>query len=146
MGWLLRVNRVLGPERNLATAARFATALRSLGGGAASPAQVSKWETGAARVGPATVRRYERLLGLPVNRLAAMAAILPDTTVTPTGGDPDRLPDLLGRYPTLNPSAGPLNSNTTRSQQSCRPVRTSISADGDREPPVFGRLPQVIPQ
>lgn len=107
MGWLLRVNRVLGPERNLATAARFATALRSLGGGAASPAQVSKWETGAARVGHGTVRRYERLLGLPVNRLAAMAAILPGAAVTPTGGDPDRLPDLLDLGLSGDPVTGP---------------------------------------
>jgi hypothetical protein len=107
MGWLLRVNRVLGPQRDLVTAARFACALRSLGGGAASPAQVSKWETGAARVGHGTVRRYERLLGLPVNRLAAMAAILPDTAVTHTGGDPAALPDLLDAGLSGDPMTGP---------------------------------------
>jgi hypothetical protein len=77
MGWLLRVNRQLGTDDTLVTAARFAAELRSSGAGPASPARVSQWETGAARVGHATVRRYERLLGLPVNRLAAMADLLP---------------------------------------------------------------------
>lgn len=79
MGWLLRVNRVLGPDRNLATAVRFAAALRASGGGPASPARVSQWETGAARVGRRTVRRYERLLGLPVDRLAAVADAIAQT-------------------------------------------------------------------
>jgi hypothetical protein len=77
MGWLLRVNRQLGTDETLVTAARFAAELRSSGSGPASPARISQWETGAARVGHATVRRYERLLGLPVNRLAAMAELLP---------------------------------------------------------------------
>jgi hypothetical protein len=108
MGWLLRVNRMLGPDQDLATAARFAGALRSLGGaGPASPAQVSKWETGAARVGHGTVRRYERLLGLPVNRLAAMAGLLPGTGVEPTGGDPHVLPDLLDAGLCADPMTGP---------------------------------------
>jgi len=80
MGWLLRVNRVLGPDPNLATATRFAAALRASGDGPASPARVSQWETGAARVGRRTVRRYETLLGLPAGRLAAIAEALPDGT------------------------------------------------------------------
>ena len=46
---------------------------------------MSQWETGAARVGHGTVRRYERLLGLPVNRLAAVAAGLPGTDGDPAG-------------------------------------------------------------
>src|SRR5215212_7092098 len=77
MGWLLRVNRMLGPDPNLATAARFAAALRASGDGPASPARVSQWETGVARVGRRTVRRYETLLGLPTDRLAAIAETLP---------------------------------------------------------------------
>jgi hypothetical protein len=83
MGWLLRVNRALGPDRSLAVAARFAAALRACGDGPASPARVSQWETGAARVSRCTVRRYERLLGLPEDRLVAVAETLPGTVLDP---------------------------------------------------------------
>jgi hypothetical protein len=74
MGWLLRVNRLLGADESLVTATQFAAALRfRAGSGPASPAQVSRWETGAVRVDYRTVRQYERLLELPVNSLVAMA-------------------------------------------------------------------------
>jgi transcriptional regulator with XRE-family HTH domain len=108
MGWLLRVNRVLGPDRNFATAARFAAALRAAGGGPASPARVSQWETGAARVSRRTVRRYERLLGLPVDRLAAVADVLavPGDAAGPEPLDRERAWRLLERAPGDAPMSG----------------------------------------
>ncbi len=73
VAWLLRINRLLGADEDFATATRFAAALRSAGGsGPASPAQISRWETGTARVDYRIVRRYEQLLGLPDNGLVAM--------------------------------------------------------------------------
>ena len=38
-----------------------------------SPAQISRWETGATRVDYRTVRRYEQVLDLPAHGLVAMA-------------------------------------------------------------------------
>src|SRR5437762_1333015 len=72
VGWLLRINRLLGADESLGKATRFAEALRS-GEGPASPAQISRWETGASRVDYRTVRRYEQVLGLPAHGLVAMA-------------------------------------------------------------------------
>jgi hypothetical protein len=109
MGWLLRVNRVLGPDPNLATAARFAAALRASGDGPASPARVSQWETGAARVGRHTVRRYETLLGLPTDRLAAIAETLPGGVdlVDPGFAGRERTGLLLERALGDDPMSGP---------------------------------------
>jgi hypothetical protein len=119
MGWLLRVNRVLGPDRNLATAARFATALRTAGDGPASPARVSQWETGAARVSRRTVHRYERLLGLPVDRLAAVAdAMAAFGDAEPAGSGPfdlDRAWRLLDRALGGAPMSGPAWDELTAS-------------------------------
>jgi hypothetical protein len=74
VAWLLRANRLFGPDERLTSLTRFAAAFR--GGcwqGPASPSQVSRWETAAVPAGFAVLRRYEQLLGLPAGQLTAVA-------------------------------------------------------------------------
>lgn len=74
VAWLLRVNRIYGPDEHLAVASRFVQALadspRDI---AASESQVSRWERAAVRVSHAVICRYEQVLGLVPGRLAAVA-------------------------------------------------------------------------
>ncbi len=72
--WLLRVNRIFGPDESLARASVFATAFH--GGcwpGTANESKVSRWETATLRVPYQAVRRYEELLGLRPGLLTASA-------------------------------------------------------------------------
>lgn len=74
IGWLLRVNRIFGPDGDFARASVFATAFR--GGcwpGTANESKVSRWETAALRVPDQAIRRYEELLVLRPGLLAATA-------------------------------------------------------------------------
>jgi hypothetical protein len=74
IAWLLRVNRVLGPDRSLSIMSNFAAAFHGGGfSGGVSDSTVSRWETGAVRVPFAAVRRYEELLKLPPGQLVTVA-------------------------------------------------------------------------
>jgi hypothetical protein len=74
IAWLLRANRLFGPDDGLTSLTAFAAAL---GGGCwqgpASPSQVSRWETAAVPAGFGVLRRYEQLLGLSAGQLTAVA-------------------------------------------------------------------------
>lgn len=75
--WALRVNRLLGAEREFAVARRFAAALRTDGwSGPVSPAQLSRWETGKTPLDYALVRRYEHLLGLVPYHLVTVVELI----------------------------------------------------------------------
>jgi hypothetical protein len=79
VGWMLRVNRVLGEDGRWAQASRFATAFA--GGawpGAAGESKISRWETAQVRIPRQALRRYEELLGLAPGRLTATASALED--------------------------------------------------------------------
>ncbi|MGR6320029.1 hypothetical protein Q2K19_25730 [Micromonospora soli] len=73
MAWLLRVNRLYGPNERWARGSDFAEAFQ---GGCwperTSVYRISRWETAAVRVPYRAVRRYEELLQLPANRLVAL--------------------------------------------------------------------------
>jgi hypothetical protein len=87
VAWLLRTNRLYGPDRELAAGRTFA---RAFGGGCADravdAAQVARWELVAARADYRTIRRYEELLGLPDHRLTVLA----DTVYREARGTPGR--------------------------------------------------------
>jgi hypothetical protein len=103
VGWLLRANRRLGPEADLRNGRRFATAFGADGDrGPVAPSHISRWETGELLVTRATVRRYERLLGLPAESLVtvrdAVYRGLPPGRRAPSDPAPetdDRLHDLI---------------------------------------------------
>ncbi|MDI6104093.1 hypothetical protein QLQ12_36430 [Actinoplanes sp. NEAU-A12] len=101
LAWLLRVNRILGPDRTMRTGTRFAAALRSQATHhPASAAQVSRWETATATVDYSTLHNYEKLLGLPTHRLVAIAYLLGRGPA----GSPPRLSAEPGRG--LEPDGG----------------------------------------
>ncbi|MDZ5445145.1 hypothetical protein U2F26_20810 [Micromonospora sp. 4G57] len=71
--WLLRVNRLYGPNEQWQRGAVFAEAFQ---GGCwperTSVYRISRWETATVRVPYLAVRRYEELLDLPANGLVAL--------------------------------------------------------------------------
>ena len=74
IAWLLRVNRIFGPDDAYVRASVFARAFP--GGcwpGTANESKISRLETAALRVPHQAIRRYEELLGLRPGRLAAAA-------------------------------------------------------------------------
>ncbi len=74
IAWLLRVNRIFGPDEGFARASVFATAFRGGGWpGTANESKISRWETAALRVPHQAIRRYEELLGLKPGLLTAAA-------------------------------------------------------------------------
>src|SRR5579859_6251404 len=106
VAWLLRANRLHGPDQRWASMTVFAAAFR---GGSwpapVSPSQISRWETAAARAGFGVLRRYEQLLGLPQGRLVAIADWVyrkasgrPGPSVLDRGLDPEdpRVQDRAG--------------------------------------------------
>jgi len=103
VGWLLRVNRRLGPDADLHNGRRFAAAFRTdKDRGPVAPSQISRWESGELLVNRATVRRYERLLGLAPESLVtvrdALYRVLPAgrrPPADPASENDDRLHDLL---------------------------------------------------
>src|SRR5262245_33127294 len=77
VAWLLRINRIYGPDEELAVGANFARAFsggpvpRSIDG-----AQVTRWERASQRAAFQVIRRYEEVLNLPSNRIVAVADVL----------------------------------------------------------------------
>ncbi|NES28109.1 XRE family transcriptional regulator [Micromonospora terminaliae] len=73
IGWLLRVNRLYGPEERWQRELDFAADFQ---GGCwaerTSIHRISRWETAAVRVPYLAVRRYEELLQLPAHRLVVL--------------------------------------------------------------------------
>src|SRR5262245_49251528 len=121
IAWLLRANRILGPDQQWAHTASFVRAFR--GGcwsGAASESTVSRWETGLLKVPYLAVRRYEELLELPPGLLVAVVDTLnryaaPTVTCQPLldRGEPppepehlDRLEELVERAHSNEPMSG----------------------------------------
>ncbi|GHJ43255.1 hypothetical protein Cs7R123_05970 [Catellatospora sp. TT07R-123] len=107
IAWLLRVNRLYGDDERLAVAARFARAYDD-GDVTASESQVCRWERATLRLSAPVIGRYERVLGLPRGRLAAVAhtlyresrGCLGPPALRPTGNADamrDRLSPLLER-------------------------------------------------
>jgi len=74
LAWLLRVNRIYGPDEQFAVASRF---VRAFAGGSrglpASESQISRWERAGSALPPGAVRRYEQLLDLGDGRITAVA-------------------------------------------------------------------------
>ncbi|MEV7230020.1 hypothetical protein AB0M79_23845 [Polymorphospora sp. NPDC051019] len=77
VGWLLRVNRRLGPDpglrvgRNFAAAFRAEEPTREL-----APSHVTRWESGQLAASRTVVARYERLLGLPADSLVVVTDLI----------------------------------------------------------------------
>lgn len=74
VGWLLRINRIYGPDDQFAVASRFVRAFAAGPRGLpASESQISRWERAASSLPPGAVRRYEHLLDLDDGRITAVA-------------------------------------------------------------------------
>lgn len=87
IAWMLRINRLYGPEPAWISGAAFSTAFA--GGcypGAASASKISRWETGLIDVPYLAIRRYEQLLGLPACGLTSTANII-TRYLSPSVGD-----------------------------------------------------------
>src|SRR3954470_3980546 len=71
-GWLLRVNRLFGPDERWARLATFAAAFPGTGWQASvSESLISRWEAALPRIPGAAARRYEQLLGTPPHLLVS---------------------------------------------------------------------------
>jgi hypothetical protein len=74
IAWLLRTNRIYGPDERLVTGAVFARAFagerwrQGVDG-----AQITRWERASQKAGYPALRRYEELLGLPTHHLVVVA-------------------------------------------------------------------------
>jgi hypothetical protein len=89
VAWLLRANRVLGPEERWLRATTFCAAFQ--GGCWPAPvpqSQLSRWETGRLRVPYLAIRRYEELLELPPGSLASVIDTINRYAAPPVGGPP----------------------------------------------------------
>jgi hypothetical protein len=89
IGWLLRTNRVFAPGVAYARAETFADAFP--GGRWPTPVSastISRWETAVTAPPHATIRRYEQLLGLPVNRLVSVIDSCVRYASAPQSGPP----------------------------------------------------------
>ncbi len=114
VGWLLRANRTLGPAGDLRSGRAFAAAFRTDGQPALAPSQITRWETGALTAGRATVRRYERLLGLEPESLVTVRDALYRTLPAARRPSPGSLParpaarlhDLLDLATSSDPLTG----------------------------------------
>jgi len=101
VAWLLRVNRLLGPNPDFVRTSTFAAAFK---GGSfprgVSGSTVSRWETASAQATFPTLRRYEEMLGLRPGALVAPADTLHRYTAPPARAEP-----VLTR-PSSDPSNG----------------------------------------
>lgn len=70
IAWLLRMNRLYGPDPDLAVARRCVGAFSGRLG-PVTPSQISRWENGVLPVPYRVIRTYEDLLGLPAGQLVA---------------------------------------------------------------------------
>ncbi|WP_157546848.1 hypothetical protein [Hamadaea tsunoensis] len=73
VGWLLRVNRMHGPDEALHSGRTFARAFPTRTSVSLAPSQITRWETGELLPARGAVRRYEGLLGLAPESLVAVA-------------------------------------------------------------------------
>jgi len=89
LGWLLRVNRLLGARSHYARLKKFAAEFAREGRLRATVATFSRWETGLSTVSYRAVRRYEQVLGLPGHALVSVI-------------------DTVSRYLSASPDAAPL--------------------------------------
>jgi hypothetical protein len=77
VAWLLRVNRIYGPDEHLAAASRFVRVFNDAPGRApVSESQISRWEHASSRIPYPVIRRYEQVLGLAGGRITAIADTL----------------------------------------------------------------------
>jgi hypothetical protein len=116
IGWLLQVNRRLGPEEALRTGRTFARAFPTDAGRPLAPSQITRWESGELPPTRATIRRYEHLLSLAPGTLVAVAdaamRTAADGAALRTGRragqdfDRDRLFRLLDRVTAADPLTG----------------------------------------
>ncbi|WP_162907084.1 hypothetical protein [Allorhizocola rhizosphaerae] len=72
IGWLLRANRLHGPNTSLRSGRTFAHAFRHDGQRELAPSHITRWESGKLVATHATIRRYEQLLDLPAESLVAI--------------------------------------------------------------------------
>jgi hypothetical protein len=103
VAWLLRVNRLLGPNPDLVRTSAFAAAFK--GGSfprSVSESTVSRWETASAQATFSTVRRYEELLGLAEGALVAPADTLHRYTSPHARPAP-----VLSRHRSTEPGSAP---------------------------------------
>ena len=129
VAWLLRANRVFGPDEHWAKASEFAQAFP--GGcwaGTADGGKISRWETAKLRVPHQAVRRYEDLLQLTPGLLTSTAGSLhgyycadpgcpaADGRSTPRRGEPpvERISALIDKARSDDVMTGPEWDELTR--------------------------------
>jgi hypothetical protein len=89
VAWLLRCNRLLGPDNDMAIGSKFARAFgRSRVGGVVDPSQVTRWELVYHRADYRVLRRYEELLHLPAHTLVTVADTIYRESVGRPGAPP----------------------------------------------------------
>lgn len=89
MGWLLRVNRLLGARPRLRRLTSFAREFsRGNSTKAATIATFSRWENGISAVTHSAVRRYEQLLGLPTLSMVSVIDTISRHMSPSTGSAP----------------------------------------------------------
>src|SRR4051812_35221148 len=89
VAWLLRVNRLLGPNPDFVRTATFAAAFKDTNfPRGVSESTVSRWETASAQATFGAVRRYEEMLGLDHGALIAAADTLHRYTAPPARAEP----------------------------------------------------------
>ncbi|MDX2971302.1 hypothetical protein PWY87_28055 [Kribbella solani] len=83
LGWMLKVNRVAGPDPGLRTRTAFARVLPDQVVRPVHPSTIQRWEAGSLRAPRGAITRYERLLALPTGTLTSIFDLLEQLGRTP---------------------------------------------------------------
>ncbi|MET8853411.1 hypothetical protein [Amycolatopsis sp. NPDC004625] len=98
VSWLLRMNRLHGPDDELTTVRNFAVALSAHRGGTpVTPSRISRWETAQAAVGTADIVGYEQVLGISAGHLVTVADLVRRPASSPPAAPMCQVQELLER-------------------------------------------------
>jgi hypothetical protein len=98
VSWLLRMNRLHGPDDELTTVRNFARALSAgRAGSPVTPSRVSRWETAHATPAAVDITGYERVLGVDRGHLVTIADLLRGDPRSAAAGPRAHVQELLER-------------------------------------------------